>query len=973
MHRTILFIMKCRPYHLQYLVLSIFATFCVALSDIQYIEEHRFQPATARWFGKAKPMQEENGEVVGSWETPAGIREIFGIRLTDDDPSSSSFDTISFEYRLSNPAAWFGLRITDYPLVDGFDAIWYLRDIPDDQWHRCTRYVQRPDNVWGEKPTTDRRVLCWRVHSTKDRPTTVRLRNIVYRRFKILMDIHWRKLKWLSADVVEIPIELSSRLPQPFIGNLSVEGGGVELSEPKNIQLNANGNVTINTRLKVQCPLPKVFTPIDFQFNIKDSEGRLASFVEGRTLMTYGWTNGPSLVFTTQSLEAIRKKLMEDPTAGGWWRDRFLPLVDSYLTQPLDIPTRGSQWPCHYICRKCGGGLKMKTATEHVCGRCGTIHSGWPYDDCPLYGQHMKYAEMAEYLGIAYGVTGKGAYAQKARDILLKYAELYPSYKLHDNYDKPVNGGGYAFSEALHEAIWHIKLTRAFDCVKEILSDKERGEIADKLLLRFAEYVRTVNHGIHNHECWHLAAAGMVGLALGIPEYVHDAIHGRTGLLEQIRQGVTDDGPWFEGTWNYHFFTLQALEPFTLAALNNGIDVRSERYKSMYDAPFRQLTPTFELPAFHDSHRVQFTPAAYGKTYETANSLWPTPLYEWWLGQAPRRNLATILWGRLKRDSGTLPSFKSELQPSAGYGILRSVAKDMPQQMIPQNYLAIDFGAHGGWHGHQDKLNMVLWLRNVMFVEDSGCASYADPRDKGWFKATISHNTVMLDGKSQAAASGDCLAFAAGDNACIISCDAGKVYEDATLQRHIALIDDIVLDMFTVRSSHPRDMAWLIHSRDELAALPGHVCALPNLEGAEWGEDWHEEQHGGHWKATWEQNGQTLNLLQCSNSGKILSCRGLTTPQVARHYLRVNQIHSDKALFATILTAVPKGMSVQTEIISSEMRDDGSCSMQVVVNGRHLSFCHSSVGRIATDDFTAEGKTALLEHGAKPATVLLAK
>ena len=257
--------------HLQCLALLIVAIICPSMSEGQYIEEHRIHPATARWFGKAKPVQDENGETVGSWETPAGIREIYGIRLTDDDPPCSSFDTVSFEYRLSNPAAWFGLRINDYPLADGYDAIWYLRNIPDDKWHRYTGDVHMPTNVWGEK-LTDRRLLCWRVHSTKDHPTTVWLRNIVFRRFKIRMDIHLRKLRWLASETVEIPLELTSRLPQPFSGELSVEGKGVELLEPKAIQLNGNETKTIKTRVTIRQPLPKLFTPLELRINLKDAD-----------------------------------------------------------------------------------------------------------------------------------------------------------------------------------------------------------------------------------------------------------------------------------------------------------------------------------------------------------------------------------------------------------------------------------------------------------------------------------------------------------------------------------------------------------------------------------------------------------------------------------------------------------------------------------------------------------------------------
>lgn len=938
----------------------------------QYIEEHRFDPATARWFGKAKPMEDEDGQMVGSWETPAGIREIYGIRLSDDDPASNSFDTVTFDYKLSNPLAWFGLRITDYPLADGYDAIWYLRNIPDDRWHRYTADIHKPDNVWGEESTRTRRLLCWRVHSTKEKPTVVKLRNIVFRRFAVFMKVDLNGLRWETSERFVVPLKICNRLPQDFYGGLIIEGDGMELVGPNEVLIKPGENMTMDAAFRIRDPLPKPFSSIQFTLKLQDAKGELASFTDIKTVMMYRMVDGPSLLFTNESLKNIREKLADDRTMGAWWRERFLPLVDSYLPLNLDIPTRGSQWPCHYICAKCGGGLKMKTPTEHVCVRCGNVHSGWPYDDCPLYGQHMKYAEMAEYLGIAYAVTGKDEYAEKAREILLKYAGLYPTYTWHDNNGKPVNGGGFAFSEALHEAIWHIKLTKAYDCIRGKLADGEQKAIAEQLLLRFASYVRTVNHGIHNHECWHLAAAGMVGFALNLPEFVRDAIYGQTGMMEQIRKGVTDDGPWFEGAWNYHFFTLQALESFTIAALNHGIDLRSDRYKSMYDAPFQQLTPTFELPAFHDSHRVAFSPETYGKTYETANMLWPTPLFGWWLRQGPRRNLPAILWGTRQPEGAKLPTFASTIYQSAGYGILRSRAEDMPDQMIPQNYLAIDFGEHGGWHGHLDKLNLVLWLRNVMFIEDSGCASYADPRDKGWYKATISHNTVMLDGKSQSPAAGRCLAFATGNNSSIVSCDAGNVYEDATLQRHVALLDDIVLDMVTVRSTRPRDIVWLVHSRDEQKALPGKPCAAPKIDGAEWGKEWHEQPHDGLWTAAWNQKGQSLKLLQKSSKGCIWSCRGLTTPQSAEYYCRFNQIHADKALFATVLAANPIGKEVKVEISSAELFEDGSCSMRVIINGRHLSFFHSAVGRIVADGFSADGKTALLEDG-KTAGFLLAK
>ena len=98
----------------------------------------------------------------------------------------------------------------------------------------------------------------------------------------------------------------------------------------------------------------------------------------------------------------------------------------------------------------------------------------------------------------------------------------------------------------------------------------------------------------------------------------------------------------------------------------------------------------------------------------------------------------------------------------------------------------------------------------------------------------------------------------------------------------------------------------------------------------------------------------------------------MTTPQSAEYYCRFNQIHADKALFATVLAANPIGKEVKVEISSAELFEDGSCSMRVIINGRHLSFFHSAVGRIVADGFSADGKTALLEDG-KTAGFLLAK
>ena len=54
--------------------------------------------------------------------------------------------------------------------------------------------------------------------------------------------------------------------------------------------------------------------------------------------------------------------------------------------------------------------------------------------------QHKRNSVTIQNAGFLYQVTGKKAYANLARDILLAYAELYPTLSDHPQQKKPVTG-----------------------------------------------------------------------------------------------------------------------------------------------------------------------------------------------------------------------------------------------------------------------------------------------------------------------------------------------------------------------------------------------------------------------------------------------------------------------------------------------------------------------------------------------------
>ena len=65
-------------------------------------------------------------------------------------------------------------------------------------------------------------------------------------------------------------------------------------------------------------------------------------------------------------------------------------------------------------------------------------------------------------------------------------------------------------------------------------------------------------------------------------------------------------------------------------------------------------------------------------------------------------------------------------------------------------YLLFDAGPYGGYHGHEDKLNLEMYAYGQTFIVDPGCHNYdeADPY-RAHFVSSHAHNTLLVDGKSQ--------------------------------------------------------------------------------------------------------------------------------------------------------------------------------------------------------------------------------
>lgn len=517
----------------------------------------------------------------------------------------------------------------------------------------------------------------------------------------------------------------------------------------------------------------------------------------------------PRLLLSAEELPGIRER------AQGSCKQHFTSLreqAENWLGTKVELPDRGGQWFHWYSCPKHGARLRNEGPTRHVCPIDGEELKGYPYDDVALSTVHNRWASGVRALGLVRQITGDTKYVAKAKEILLAYGEKYESYPLHDIHGKPKVGGGKVGPQTLDESTWLITMVEGADCIWADLAEDERTTIERQLIRPATKVIRDHKMGIHNIQCWKNSAVGLAGLLLGDRELVKEAIEGEAGYFNQMRKGVLADGPWFEGAWGYHFYTVSALLHLTEGAHHSGINLYGPELKRMFDAPLALAMPNLTLPAFNDSNAVDLRGTA--AAYETALARFKDDAYAVLTGRS--NSDAALLHGRKAAAKTAARDITSKNFPASGNVILASGTSENAV------WLCMKYGPHGGGHGHPDKLNFVLYGLGQVLAPDPGTANYGVPIQAGWYRTTLAHNTLVVDGVSQKPAEGKCVAFLSTNGFSAVTAEAGKIYPGVSFHRTVALLgNDLVVFIDQVRSdaSHVLDLAY--HNQGSLTAMSG--------------------------------------------------------------------------------------------------------------------------------------------------------
>jgi len=486
--------------------------------------------------------------------------------------------------------------------------------------------------------------------------------------------------------------------------------------------------------------------------------------------------------------------------------------ADAALKDDLAFPPRGGQHNQWYQCEACQMGLKTIDAAHHKCPKCGKVYTGPPYDDVLYEHRHYRNLQNLRAAAWAWAVTGEEKYADLARRVLLGYAERYRAYPYHDSRCRTgktaSRSGGHLFEQTLNEASAMVReIAPAYDLVHDALSEADRARIRDGLLLPMLRNIDKHKAGKSNWQTWHNAGMLWGGGVLGDAAWVEKAVgQPGNGFAYQMEAGVTADGMWYENSWGYHFYTLSAMIQMAEGGRRLGLNLWSHpALAKMFTLPVRYAMADGSLPRFGDDvhstvaslrYRVAPAAAAY-RDGRLAAVLPKTPTWDTvMLGLEPGEGTAAVPTG-------------SEVFRAAGHAVLRTRGE-------AGLTAAMTFGPYGGFHGHLDKLSFVLFGRGRELGVDPGRArsqAYRLPIHRHWYKATVGHNTVLVDGASQQPAAGRLLAFAATDSraAAVAACDAA--YAGVRHVRAFCLTPTYLLVVDRLAGQKARAFTWTYHNR----------------------------------------------------------------------------------------------------------------------------------------------------------------
>jgi heparan-sulfate lyase len=481
------------------------------------------------------------------------------------------------------------------------------------------------------------------------------------------------------------------------------------------------------------------------------------------------------------------------------------------------------------------------------------------YDDTPdteYIGLH--YFFFLAPVARAYLLTDDEKYPHIFREIVCSWWDALPQMVELNDFDHAINNWG--LGSALRglffiENYWLMRQSASFT-----------AELHRKILRVILGHTRMMHDRFlrepQRHNGIPTSASFTITAGTMFPEF-RDSERWIARGIERLRDSMMNnfepDGGSIEQCPQYHLSGMRDATRSLLVLHANGRDdmTRDEAFmdklKSIFIWPMRLVHPTGDLALFNSgvytTEWLAFVPVAMllfgGEPFTSMAARFIEP------GLVPTaKNVSEYItfmdgdWYRLWREARatapktpTLPA--NDLLESSGLAALRSGWDRNARSLI------FDFVREPwGGHPHAGRLSFDLFAYGrALAVQPGSTASYSMPVYNDWCFQTVSHNTVLVNGRSQRARDGEAM-FHCGDGGAkarfLAWSETSRVafvaaehdlYQPITHRRAIAMIDGryyVVLDHLLGGDTHA-SISWLLHCPRKLTLEDGGSVSAPGL------------------------------------------------------------------------------------------------------------------------------------------------
>ncbi|MTI40103.1 heparinase [Fulvivirga lutimaris] len=529
--------------------------------------------------------------------------------------------------------------------------------------------------------------------------------------------------------------------------------------------------------------------------------------------------NHPNLILTKKGVQSMRAELGRAPLFDETFQTVKVQ-VDDEIEQGIDVP----------VPKDMAGGY--------------------------THERHKANFFAMQKAGVLFQITQDVKYAEYIRDMLLAYAEIYPTLGKHP--EERSYARGKFFWQCLNDANWLVYTSQAYDCIYDWLDKKTVKRLNEDLFRPYAEYISIENpqffNRIHNHSTWGNAAVGMIGLVMGDEELVKWALYGldvkvpgdivrdndggairlegqdEAGFFAQLNHAFSPDGYYTEGP----YYQRYAMYPFLIFAQG-----------------LTNMEPELEILKYRNGLLIKAVDALINQT-NTAGEFFPINDAQKGMSLSSRElvNAVSMAYFYGGNDPQLLSIIKNQGRVplnDSGLGAAKAIAegKAKPYQYKSMELtdgangdegaigiirngditLMMKYAKHGMGHGHFDRLGFLLYNGADEVIQDYGSARWVniDHKDGGgylkenssWAKETIAHNTLVIDKdshfdgnvKDADKTSGTPYYFNAENSQVqIVSAKELNAYPDISMQRTMAVLDidelenPLIVDLFSAQA-----------------------------------------------------------------------------------------------------------------------------------------------------------------------------